>query len=294
MDSTIEGGLMEAATSTIATPIPAATRHSSAPRFKQLTLRGSIGVWAAAALPMGLLAWVGAPLLADQLSGSNRLSRALIVLLTAGLVWQFVLVMFLVKREQGTLRLSVLRDALWLRAPRSPKTGSRGGLVWLRLLPRAPPPAGPPLRGRGAHPDSFRSRGTRPRRLPLLPERALDARGLLGLVRRTGRAVDLQHRARRGAPLPRVSAPSHERRVRQAGLARKRCAVRPLPRARSVGHPGRAARARRGLRLEALSQRAHRHRRAQHAEHHPVRDRALLGAQGLSTRARLDLRRICI
>src|SRR4051794_2686615 len=135
MDSTIEGGLMEAATSTIATPIPAATTQRSAARVKQLSLRGIIGVWAAAALPMGLLAWVGAPLLADQLSGSNRLSRALIVLLTAGLVWQFVLVMFLVKREQGTLSLSVLRDALWLRAPRSPKTGRRGGLVWLVLIP---------------------------------------------------------------------------------------------------------------------------------------------------------------
>src|SRR5436190_7909015 len=135
MDSTIEGGLMEAATSTIATPIPAATTQRSAARVKQLSLRGIIGVWAAAALPMGLLAWVGAPLLADQLSGSNRLSRALIVLLTAGLVWQFVLVMFLVKREQGTLRLSVLRDALWLRAPRSPKTGRRGGLMWLVLIP---------------------------------------------------------------------------------------------------------------------------------------------------------------
>ena len=35
----------------------------------QLALRGIIAVWAAAALPMGLLAWVVAPLLADQLSG---------------------------------------------------------------------------------------------------------------------------------------------------------------------------------------------------------------------------------
>src|SRR4030081_1913082 len=135
MDSTIEGGLMEAATSTIATPIPVATRERSAARVKQLILRGIIGVWAAAALPMGLLAWVGAPLLADQLSGSHRLSPALIGLPPAGLVWPFVLGRFLGKREQGTLRLSVLRDALWLRAPRSPKTGSRGGLVWLVLIP---------------------------------------------------------------------------------------------------------------------------------------------------------------
>jgi uncharacterized protein len=46
-------------------------------------------------------------------------------------MWQFVLVMGLVFREQGTLRWAVLRDALWLRAPRSPRTGRRGGRVWL-------------------------------------------------------------------------------------------------------------------------------------------------------------------
>jgi uncharacterized protein len=52
-----------------------------------------------------------------------------------GLVWQFVLVMILVRREQGTLRWAVLRDALWLRAPRSPRTGRRGGRTWLIVIP---------------------------------------------------------------------------------------------------------------------------------------------------------------
>jgi membrane protease YdiL (CAAX protease family) len=101
----------------------------------QLSLRGIMGVWAAAALPMGLLAWVVAPALADHLSGPGALSRALIISLTAGLIWQFALVMFLVGREQGTLRWSVLKDALWLRAPRAPRTGRRGGRAWLVLLP---------------------------------------------------------------------------------------------------------------------------------------------------------------
>ena len=101
----------------------------------QLSLRGIVGVWAAAALPMAFLAWVVAPALADQLSGPGSLSKALIICLTAGLVWQFVLVMTLVRREQGTLRFSVLRDALWLRAPRSPKTGRRGGKAWLITIP---------------------------------------------------------------------------------------------------------------------------------------------------------------
>ncbi len=101
----------------------------------QLGLGGIVAVWAAAALPMGLLAWVVSPLLADQLSGPGALSRTLIVTLTGGLAWQFVLVMSLVWREQGTLRWPVLRDALWLRAPRAPRTGLRGGRLWLVVLP---------------------------------------------------------------------------------------------------------------------------------------------------------------
>ena len=84
---------------------------------------------------MGLLAWVVAPLVADQMSGPNALIRALTVALTAGLVWQFVLVMVLVRREQGSLSPSVLRDALWLRAPRAPSTGRRGGKLWLVVVP---------------------------------------------------------------------------------------------------------------------------------------------------------------
>jgi uncharacterized protein len=101
----------------------------------QLGLLGIIAVWAAAAIPMGLLAWVAAPLLADQLSGPAALSRALLITLTAGLVWQFVLVLGLVRHEQGTLRWAVLQDALWLRAPRSPRTGRRGGRAWLVVIP---------------------------------------------------------------------------------------------------------------------------------------------------------------
>jgi len=46
-----------------------------------------------------------------------------------------VLVAILVRREQGTLRWSTARDALWLRSPRSPKSGRIGGRVWLILIP---------------------------------------------------------------------------------------------------------------------------------------------------------------
>jgi uncharacterized protein len=149
-----QGGSIVSANSTATPPVPITDQSSvSAKRqlrkrrvarqapvadqraLPQLRLGGIIAVWAAAALPMGLLAWVVAPALADHLSGPGSLSKALIACLTAGLVWQVVLVMTLVRREQGSLRFSVLRDALWLRAPRSPRTGRRGGKAWLITIP---------------------------------------------------------------------------------------------------------------------------------------------------------------
>src|SRR3712207_6217182 len=102
---------------------------------EQYSLAKILGIWAAAALPMGALAWIVAPLVASQLDGSVPLGRALLVSLTIGLIWQFVLVMVLVYRERGSLRWSVLKDALWLQRPRSPKTGRVGGRLWLVLIP---------------------------------------------------------------------------------------------------------------------------------------------------------------
>jgi CAAX protease family protein len=104
-------------------------------KIPQLSPSGIAGVWAGAALPMGVLAWVFAPWFADQLSGPGAFARAMITALTIGLAWQFVLVMLLVRREQGTLRWSVLREVLWLRAPTSAKGGRRGGRLWLIVLP---------------------------------------------------------------------------------------------------------------------------------------------------------------
>lgn len=129
---------MHATTSIAAPPAvarPTAARSRDAAALPQYSVRRILAIWAAATLPMGLLAWLVAPAVADHLSGPGALSRALIITLTGGLVWQFALVMFLVAREQGSLRWSVLKDALWLRAPRAPRTGRRGGRCWLIVLP---------------------------------------------------------------------------------------------------------------------------------------------------------------
>ena len=106
-----------------------------ATQIQQYTLAGVLGTWAAAALPMAALAWVVAPWLASTMNGPTALPRALLTCLTAGLVWQFVLVLGLVHREQGTLRWAVVKDALWLHAPRRPRTGRRGGWAWLVIVP---------------------------------------------------------------------------------------------------------------------------------------------------------------
>jgi uncharacterized protein len=104
-------------------------------QLPQYSVTRILGTWAAATIPMAVLAWGVAPRLADALSGPTALSRALILSLAAGMVWQFLLVLVLVRREQGSLRWPVLKEALWLRAPDSPRTGKRGGRVWWVLLP---------------------------------------------------------------------------------------------------------------------------------------------------------------
>jgi membrane protease YdiL (CAAX protease family) len=101
----------------------------------QYTLAGVLGIWAAAAVPMAVLFWGIAPLLAHTLDGPFALARALILVATVGLAWQFLLVLLLVHREQGSLRWAVLKDALWLHAPRSPRTGRRGRWAWLVVIP---------------------------------------------------------------------------------------------------------------------------------------------------------------
>jgi membrane protease YdiL (CAAX protease family) len=125
---------------TIAAPRPTAERIDARPiddtfRLPQYSLRQILAVWAAAALPMAFLAWVVGPWLADRLHGPNQLPKALLLCLTAGLIWQFVLVVALVAREQRSLRWSAVRRALWLNAPRSPRTARRGGRVWLVVIP---------------------------------------------------------------------------------------------------------------------------------------------------------------
>lgn len=116
---------------------PRADTVVSKATIPQYQVHGIFAVWAVAALPMAVLAWIVAPALAQRLSGQGDVPmvKALSLSLAGGLIWQFVLVAVLVGREQGTLRWSTVRDSLWLRSPRSPRSGRVGGEVWLILVP---------------------------------------------------------------------------------------------------------------------------------------------------------------
>src|SRR6266496_3310999 len=98
----------------------------------QYSLSKILLVWAAAAIPMGILGWFVAPALAHdpQKPGFERLA-----VLTVGLVWQFILVMILLYQETGSLRWSTIRQRLWLTTPRSPHTGEPRGRYWWWLIP---------------------------------------------------------------------------------------------------------------------------------------------------------------
>lgn len=100
----------------------------------QYSRRAILAIWAAAALPMGALSWIVAPAIADG-DDIESLFRPLVAALTVGLIWQFVLVVGLVAREQRSWRWSRLRQALWLTKPRSPRTGRTGGRIWLVVIP---------------------------------------------------------------------------------------------------------------------------------------------------------------
>ena len=98
------------------------------PRYaavKQYSLAQILALWAAAAIPMAILVWVVAPLLGNLLGGDEAFIKALLLCITAGLIWQ------------GTLRWSRVHDALWLLSPREPKSGRVGGRVRLWSIPAA-------------------------------------------------------------------------------------------------------------------------------------------------------------
>ena len=110
--------------------------RTQAERMDQYSLWQILGIWALAAIPMGLLGWVVFPAVSPDFNldpfGAG-LTR--IVLMTVGMIWQFVLSMIIVRKEEGDLRWATIKHRLRLNAPQDPTTGKTRRRLWLWVIP---------------------------------------------------------------------------------------------------------------------------------------------------------------
>ncbi len=105
----------------------------------QYSLARILFIWAAAVIPMTVLTWVVAPVVGDRLDlgvgEANREAFTRASFLTLGLIWQFVLVMIVVRHDEGDLRWATIRRRCWLNSPRDPRTGQASRRLWWWLIP---------------------------------------------------------------------------------------------------------------------------------------------------------------
>lgn len=94
----------------------------------QYALSKILLIWAAAVIPMVVLGWGGPAAVGDSfdllgVGEENRTAFTRAGFLTIGLIWQFVLVMIIIHREEGNLRWATIRRRCWLNTPRGPEQG---------------------------------------------------------------------------------------------------------------------------------------------------------------------------
>jgi hypothetical protein len=109
-------------------------RLASGQEKGQYTLPQIIGIWLAAGAPMWILGWLVYPLLGQSLPSMDA-GLLRIKLMMLGLVWQFVLSLLIVHREEGNIRLGTIRRRFWLNHPVSPRTGETRKRLWWWILP---------------------------------------------------------------------------------------------------------------------------------------------------------------
>jgi membrane protease YdiL (CAAX protease family) len=115
---------------------PIVQRNSIEEPSEQYSLAKILGIWALAAIPMGILSWIVFPALSPDFD-SDPLGAGVtrVVLLTFGLIWLFVLSMIIVRREEGDLRWATVKRRLRLNTPRDPQTGETRRRLWLWMVP---------------------------------------------------------------------------------------------------------------------------------------------------------------
>ncbi|HEY3474106.1 MAG TPA: CPBP family intramembrane glutamic endopeptidase [Anaerolineales bacterium] len=110
--------------------------NAAAEMGEQYSLAKILGIWALAALPMGILSWIVFPAVSpDYVTDPLGAGVTRLGLLAIGLIWLFVLSMIIVRQEEGNLRWATVKRRLWLNRPRDPKTGELRRRLWLWVIP---------------------------------------------------------------------------------------------------------------------------------------------------------------
>lgn len=100
----------------------------------QYTLRQILGIWLAAGAPMWLLGWVMYPAMSADLAPMDA-GLLRMKLMAVGLIWQFVLAMIILHREEGNIRLYTISRRFWLNHPVSAKSGEMKKSLWWWIIP---------------------------------------------------------------------------------------------------------------------------------------------------------------
>jgi membrane protease YdiL (CAAX protease family) len=100
----------------------------------QYNLWQILGIWLAGGAPIWLLGWVVYPAMS---AGLQTVEAGLLrmKLLAAGLIWQFVLAMIILYREEGNIRLTTIRRRFWLNHPVSGRSGGTRKALWWWIVP---------------------------------------------------------------------------------------------------------------------------------------------------------------
>ncbi len=100
---------------------------------RQYSLNKIALIWALAAVPMPVLAFLIAP----TIPTSSTAHAVLVVwyLMIAGMIWQFILSLILLHEECGLQNWEAIKARIWLQAPQDPRTEAPNAILFLWLIP---------------------------------------------------------------------------------------------------------------------------------------------------------------
>lgn len=102
---------------------------------KQYSLTKILSIWAIVALPMPVVIFIIAPMIIPLVN----MHPAIIIwlLIIAGYIWQFMVSMYFIYDDLGSLRWSVVHERIWLKMPRDPNTNKSNAMLFWWLIPAA-------------------------------------------------------------------------------------------------------------------------------------------------------------